>query len=154
MKKVLIALDYGISARRIAEKGYELAKSMTAKVTLIHVVADESYYSAVDSVPFLGFYGYDFFNTIGNNQTLVDSSLAFLGNIKTHLNDSGIETVAEHGAFDAVILDYASNHKFDVIVLGSHSHNWLEKAIMGSVTESVLAKTTKPLFIIPVKEHK
>lgn len=154
MKKVLIALDYGISARTIAEKGYKLAQSMNAKVTLIHVVADESYYSTIDSVPFLGFYGYDFFNNIDNNKTLIDSSLTFLENIKSHLNDSEIETVAQHGEFDAVILDYATSNRFDVIVVGSHSHNWIEKAIMGSVTESVLAKTTIPLFIIPVKENK
>jgi len=154
MKKVLIALDYGISARNVAEKGHELARSMGAKVTLIHVVADESYYNTMDSVPFLGFYGYDFFNNTENNQTLVESSLDFLENIKSHLKDSGIETIAEHGEFADVILDVALSHKFDVIVVGSHSHNWLEKAIMGSVTESVLAKTEIPLFIIPVREHK
>lgn len=154
MKKIVIALDYGISARKIAEKGYELAKSMNAKVTLLHVVAEESYYSAMDSVPFLGFYGYDFFNKIDNNETLINSSLAFLENIKSHLKDSDIETVAEHGNFDEVILDFASRHRFDVIAIGSHSHNWLEKAIMGSVTESVLAKTKIPMFIIPVREHK
>lgn len=152
MKKVLIALDYGISARKIAEKGYELAKSMNARVTLLHVVADESYYSMIDSVPFLGFYGYDFFNNVNNNETLMESSLAFLENIKMHLKDAEIETVAEHGEFDEVIMDRATSQHFDIIVVGSHSHNWLEKAIMGSVTESVLAKTKIPMFIVPVKQ--
>lgn len=153
MKKVLIALDYGISAQKIAEKGYALAKSMNAKVTLLHVVADDFYYSAMDSAPFVGFYGYDFFDVAENNYTLIESSLNFLEKIKSNLNDSSIEIIAEQGDFASVILDIALTRNFDIIVVGSHSHNWLEKAIMGSVTESVLAKTDIPMFIIPVKEH-
>lgn len=153
MKKVLIALDYGLSAQKIAEKGYELAKSMNAKVTLLHVVADESYYNSIDSAAFIGFYGYEFFDTM-NNDSLINSSLNFLEKIKNHLKDSAIETIAKQGDFASVILETAENYNSNFIVLGSHSHNWLEKAIMGSVTESVLAETTIPLFIIPIKDHQ
>lgn len=151
MKKVLIALDYGLSAQKIAEKGLELAKSMKAKVTLLHVVADESYYSSIDSAPFMGFYGSNFFNMI-DSEGLIDSSMHFLKKIKDHLKEPAIEIVAVQGDFTAVILE-TSEH-FDVLVVGSHSHNWLEKAVMGSVTESVLAKTMIPMFIIPIKEDK
>ena len=151
MKKVLIALDYGLSAQKIAEKGFELAQSMNAKVTLLHVVADETYYSSMDSAPFMGFYGYDFFNMI-DNESLIDSSLKFLEKIKKHLKNPAIETKAVQGDFAAVILE--TSHHFDIVVLGSHSKNWLEKTVMGSVTESVLAKTTIPMFIIPIKENK
>lgn len=152
MKKILIALDYGLSAQKIAEKGFELAKSMNAKVTLLHVVADETYYSDMDSAPFMGFYGYDFFN-IENNESLIQSSLNFLEKIKSHLKDSDIEVIAEQGDFPTVILETATKRHANVIVLGSHSKNWLEKAVIGSVTESVLAKTKIPMFIIPIKEH-
>lgn len=152
MKRVLIALDYGLSAQKIAEQGFELAKSMNAKVTLLHVVADESYYNAIDSAAFVGFYGYDYFDTV-DSDSLINSSLNFLENIKTHLKDSTIETIAKQGDFATVILDTAENQNSSIIVMGTHSHNWLEKAIMGSVTESVLASTIIPLFIIPIKEH-
>lgn len=153
MKKVLIALDYGVSARKIAEKGFELANSMNAKVTLLHVVADETYYQAIDSAPFLGFYGVDFFNTV-NDEGLIDSSINYLEKIKSHLKDDAVEIIAERGDFATVILETANKLHSDVIVLGSHSKNWLERAIIGSVTESVLAKTKIPMFIVPIKEHK
>lgn len=153
MKRVLIALDYGLSGQKIAEQGFELAKSMNAKVTLLHVVADESYYNAIDSTAFIGFYGYDYFDTV-DSDSLINSSLNFLENIKTHLKDSTIETIAKQGDFATVILDTAENQNSSIIVMGTHSHNWLEKAIMGSVTESVLASTIIPLFIIPIKEHQ
>ena len=153
MKKILIALDYGLSAQKIAEKGYQLAKSMDAKVMLLHVVADEIYYSSMDSAPFLGFYGYDFFN-IDNNDSLIESSKNFLEKIKKHLKDPEIEIIAEQGDFASVILETATKQHASFIVIGSHSKNWLEKAVMGSVTESVLSKTKIPMFIIPIKDHK
>ncbi len=152
MKKVLIALDYGLSAQKIAEKGLELAKSMNAKVTLLHVVADESYYTSMDSAPFMGFYGYDFFN-INNNESLIESSVNFLQKIKSHLKDDAIEIIAEQGDFPTVILETAKRLHSNIIVLGSHSKNWLESVVMGSVTESVLEKTKIPMFIIPIKEN-
>jgi nucleotide-binding universal stress UspA family protein len=152
MKKVLIALDYGLSAQKIAEKGFELAKSMNAKVTLLHVVADETYYSSMDTTPFMGFYGNNFFN-MEDSDDLIKSSLNFLEKIKSRLKDPSIETVAEQGDFPTIILDNAAKLHSNIIVLGSHSKNWLERTVMGSVTESVLAKTKIPLFIVPVKEH-
>ena len=151
MKKVLIALDYGISARKIAEQGYNLAKSMKAKVTLLHVVADETYYSSIDAGPFMGFYGYDFFNMDDKN-TLMESSLHFLEKIKSHLKDPDIEIMAEKGDFSSVILDVATRNHSSIIVLGAHSKNWLVRTVMGSVTESVLSDSKIPMFIIPVKE--
>jgi nucleotide-binding universal stress UspA family protein len=48
MKKILIALDYNPTAERIAKTGYEMAKSMNAEVTLLHVIADYTYYSSLD----------------------------------------------------------------------------------------------------------
>jgi nucleotide-binding universal stress UspA family protein len=153
MKKVLIALDYGVSAQDIAEKGYELAKGLNAKITLLHVVADESYYNNIDSGPFMFFYGTNFFNMI-DSDNLIDASLGFLERIKSNLKDSEIEIEAIQGDFSNIILETANNHRFDVIVMGLNSRNWIDRTIMGSVTESVLKESIIPLFIIPIKEHK
>lgn len=153
MKKVLIALDYGISAQEIAEKGYELAKGLNAKITLLHAVSDETYYSNIDSGPFMFFYGTDFFNMI-DSDNLIDASLGFLSRIKSDLKDSEIEIEAIQGDSSRIILELANNHHFDVIVMGLNSTNWIERAVMGSVTESVLKESKIPLFIIPIKEHK
>jgi nucleotide-binding universal stress UspA family protein len=150
MDKILIALDYGLSAQLIAEKGFEMAQRMNAKVTLLHVVADNSYYNSIDSEPFMGFYGYDFFN-IDNNESLIESSLNFLNRIKDRLKNADVEVIAEQGEFSTIILETAKKLHSDLIVLGSHSQNWLERAVMGSVTESVLKNAKIPLLIIPIK---
>jgi nucleotide-binding universal stress UspA family protein len=150
MYKILIALDYGLSAQLIAEKGFEMAQRMNAKVTLLHVVADDSYYNSIDSEPFMGFYGYDFFN-IDNNESLIESSLNFLNRIKDRLKNADVGVIAEQGEFSTIILETAKKLHSDLIVLGSHSQNWLERAVMGSVTESVLKNAKIPLLIIPIK---
>ncbi len=150
MDKILIALDYGLSAQLIAEKGFELAQLMNARVTLLHVVADDSYYSTIDSEPFMGFYGYDFFN-VDNNESLLESSMNFLNKIKYRLNKTDVDVIAEKGDFSTVILATAKKLHSDIIVLGSHSQNWLENAVMGSVTERVLKNAKTLLLIVPIK---
>ncbi len=153
MKKVLIALDYGISAQEIAEKGYEIAQGLDAKVTLLHVVAEESYYNTIDSAPFMLIYGTSFFNMV-DSPNLIDASLGFLGRLKSHLKDTEIAIEAIRGHFSEIILETAHKNHFDVIVLGSKSKNWLQRTIEGSVTERVLKESKIPLFIVPIKENK
>ncbi|MFA6949836.1 MAG: universal stress protein [Lentimicrobiaceae bacterium] len=58
MKNVLIALDYDPTAQQVAEKGYELAKSMGARVTLVHVLSNEIYYYSRAYSPIMGFEGF------------------------------------------------------------------------------------------------
>ena len=48
MKKVLIALDYDPTAKKVAEVGFEFAKAMGAEVVLLHVISDPVYYSSTD----------------------------------------------------------------------------------------------------------
>lgn len=44
IKKVLITLDYNQSAQKVAEVGYEIAHSMGAEISLLHVLVDPIYY--------------------------------------------------------------------------------------------------------------
>jgi nucleotide-binding universal stress UspA family protein len=45
INKVLIALDYDPSAKKVAEVGYQMAESMGAEVSLVHVVENLVAYS-------------------------------------------------------------------------------------------------------------
>ena len=58
MKKVLISLDYNPTSQKVAEMGFDLAKSMGAEVTLLHVVFDPVYYASLDYSPIMGFSGF------------------------------------------------------------------------------------------------
>ena len=65
MKKILIALDYDPTAQKVAETGFKLAKSLNAKVTLLHVTKDAAIYDTPGFSPVMGYTGYvDFRPTI------------------------------------------------------------------------------------------
>ena len=92
MKKVLIALDYGPTAQKVAEAGFEFAKSLNAQVTLIHVIADPLYYSSTAYSPIMGFDGY---MGIGIFQPdiivgIKNASEDFLNKTKMYLGDETI----------------------------------------------------------------
>jgi len=42
----------------------------------------------------------------------------------------------------------------DVIVLGTHGKGWLKQTFLGSTARSVLERTRKPMFIIPLPSEK
>jgi len=52
------------------------------------------------------------------------------------------------------ILKTAEEESCDVIVLGTHGKGFLKQAFLGSVAGSVLERTRKPVFIIPLPSEK
>ena len=156
MKKILIAIDYNPTAQGVAETGYSLAKSMNAEVTLLHVVADYTYYSSLDYSPIMGF---DSFSNLGVLQTntvveLQNAAQDYLGKIKQFLKDDAIKTMIKDGDTGDAILEAVKELNADIIVMGTHSRRGLEKILMGSVAEKVLRHSVVPLFIIPVIENE
>lgn len=155
LKKVLIALDYDPSAKKVAEKGYSIAKAMNAEVILLHVIADTAYYSTLPTSPLMGIGGFentDFIQII-DVKGLKKAAEYFMEKIKLHIDDEAIQIVTEEGELADTILKTAKHLQADMIVMGSHSRKWLEQILMGSTTEKVLHQTIKPLLIVPVKEH-
>ena len=155
MKKVLIALDYNSTAKKIAEEGYSLAKNMNAEAILLHVIADDTYYTELEYSPIMGFGGFSGFDfhEFAKKDGLQKASEYFLEEIKNHLGDDKIEIKVEQGDFAEAILSASRYYNADIIVMGSHSRRWLEKVLLGSVTQEVLNQTLIPLFIIPTKNQ-
>jgi nucleotide-binding universal stress UspA family protein len=155
VRTVLIALDYDPTALRIAETGYSLARAMNAETVLLHVVADEIYYSSLEYSPITGFSGFSNsdFTLMASSEGLVKASEYFLESTRSHLGDESIRTVIDKGDFADVILKTAKNINADLIVMGSHSRRWLEQVLMGSVTEKVLHNTGIPLYIVPTSSR-
>jgi nucleotide-binding universal stress UspA family protein len=153
LKKVLIALDYDPTSLKVAESGYSLASAMNARTVLLHIIAEEIYYSSLEYSPVTGFGGFSNadFSLMASSEGLSKASEYFLETVKAHLGNPEIEIMIDQGDFSDMILKTAKNINADLIVMGSHSRRGLEKILMGSVTEKVLHHTTIPLFIIPTK---
>jgi len=156
VKKVLIALDYDPTAQKVAEEGFSMAKAMNAEVILLHVIADQGYYSTLEYSPIMGFNGNMDMGPfqINSLEGLKHASQKFLDKSKHHLGDKTIQTAIAEGELAVSIIKKAKDLHADIIVMGSHSRKWLENIVMGSVTEKVLHQTTKPLFIVPTRHKK
>jgi len=145
IKKVLIAMDYDETSKKVAEQGFAMAKAMNAEVILLHVISEQPvYYSS---------YAYMRELQVDFTGDLEDSTQRFLDKTKKHLGDDSIQTVFEFGEIATTILSTAKDVNADIIVIGSHSRKWLENIIMGSQAADVLKKTTIPLYIIPTKKQ-
>lgn len=156
IKKVLIALDYDLSAQKVADVGFAIANSMQAEITLMHVVADVNYYSSTAFSPIIGFMGFNqadiaFFEKENN---LKEATTNYLNKVKQKLGDENIKIVVREGGFAHEILEQAKKSHTDLIVMGSHSRGWLKDILMGSVVETVFKDTEIPLMIVPIKEEK
>jgi nucleotide-binding universal stress UspA family protein len=154
MKTVLIALDYNPTAKKVAETGYSLAKSLKAKVILLHVFADPTFYATSGFDPIMGYEGFvDVSPTVlESTEGLKDASLQYLDKTRQYLGDDEIQILVNEGDIAKTILSTAKDQHADVIVMGSHSQRWLENIVMGSVTEKVVNKSPVPLFIIPTRK--
>lgn len=154
-KKVLIALDYDISARKIAKEGYTLAQNINASTILLHVVLKYSNYSSLSHNKITGFAGSK--EVIESEAEIQNEpqqfAQIFLKKIKSNLGNETIQILVKEGDFAQSIIKAAIELNVDLIVMGLHSKRWLEKVLMGSVTEKVLNQTNVPLFIIPTKNN-
>ena len=152
---MLIALDYDPSAQKVAEIGFSLSENQREEITLLHVIADPTYYASSVYDPIMGFGGYANVDLLQPDiiNELKNTSLDFLEKSKHHLGDDTIKIMVKEGSIAESILDAAKELNADIIVMGSHSRRWLENILMGSITEYVLHHTTIPLFVIPTKKN-
>lgn len=156
MKNILIALDYNPSAQKVAENGYALATTLNAQVTLLHVLADYTYYSSLNYSPIMGFNSFinSDFSQIEEVEALTKAAEDFLIKTRSHLADETIKVLTRDGSTAEQILATAKEINADIIVLGKYNKSAIEKVMLGSVTEHMLSKSTTPLFIIPTVDEE
>ncbi len=52
------------------------------------------------------------------------------------------------------ILKAVDEEGCDVIVLGTHGKGFLEQTLLGSVSSSILLRTRKPVFVVPLPSEE
>lgn len=156
IKKILIALDYNPSAKKVAEAGYAMAKAMNAEVTLLHVVADATYYSSVQYSPIMGLdnFGNADLLQLDTRDSVREVATDFLDKTREYLGDASVDILITEGECSESILQASKKLGADVIVLGTHSRRGLDKILMGSVAEKVLRHSDIPTYIIPTREKE
>jgi len=146
VKKVLIALDYDATSKKVAEEGYSLAQSMNAETILLHVISELPVYYSDSN------YSHEF--KVDMMGDLNKTTQAFLDKAKKHLGDEDIQTVLIEGEIADSILKTAKKMDVTIIVMGSHRLKWLESILLGSQAEDILTNSPIPVLIVPVKKKE
>lgn len=151
IKKVLIALNYNSSAKKIAKIGYLVAKALDAEIFFLHVLSDPMFYYSSTYDPIIGFSSFpDLDPELPDaSEKLIASSQNFLEEIRDYFRDSSIHILVKEGDYSETIIETANSINADLIVVGFHYEQWLKRIVVTSTTEKILEVSTVPLLIIP-----
>jgi Universal stress protein UspA and related nucleotide-binding proteins len=140
LKKILIAVDDGPTAEKVASNGFQLGQQLNAEIAVVGVADTTSLMTDGGLTPS------ELADIITND---IKKSQRIL--IEKVFKNFKVWTFIEKGKPYEAILKVAEEWEADLIVLGTHGKTGLTHLLMGSVAEKVIRHSTKPLFIIPTK---
>src|SRR5690606_10312416 len=146
-KRILIAIDDSPFSEKATQIGFNLAKTLNARVALLNVMDPPS--TSYTGDPLLG------------QQPLIMPEIAQLQDeaSKAVLERCGklwngeqeLTTVSQIGNPRIEILATAEEWKADLILLGTHGRTGFDHFISGSVAEGVARRSLCPVLIVPNK---
>jgi nucleotide-binding universal stress UspA family protein len=149
-KRILIAIDDSPFSEKATRIGFNLAKTLNAKVALLNVMDPPS--TSYTGDPLLG------------QQPLIMPEIAQLQEeaSKAVLERFGelwsgeqeLTTFSQMGNPRVEILATAEEWKADLIILGTHGRTGFDHFISGSVAEGVARRSLCPVLIVPNKDEE
>ena len=150
MEKILIAIDYTHSAKKVAEAGYQIAKALKATIILAHAITDPDLYGMpYSTLAVMGFETGFPTDLKANIEHIKKEAQNYLDATVLHLGDETIQTVVLEGEADEAILEYSKKQKVDLIVMGSHRNKGIDRLLLSDVAVQVLKQSKIPLLTIP-----
>ena len=144
--KILVSIDLSTHTEKVVTKAEEIAKIISAKLWLLHIVEPEP----------------DFVGWGVGPQSVRDSlSKKFheehrqIQEIADRLRKEGLDASAllVQGSTVDTILEEATKLSVDMIVVGSHGRGAMYKLLVGSVSEGILHGAECPILIVPTYER-
>ncbi len=151
IKKILFATDLSKNSVYAFYYAIHLAKRDEAKIIILH---------AVDPLPPMLINFEDFAYKVAKDrwedtvQKFKERIQDISAKVDARIGISSVDLVAKilirlsHPVEE--ILKAVDEEGCDVIVLGTHSKGFLEQTFLGSVSSSVLFRTRKPVFVVPL----
>ena len=155
IKKILFATDLSKNSAYAFFYAVHMARRDEAKIVILH---------AVEPLPHMAVTFGDFSHQVGKDRW--DETVK---KFKERIQDVSVKVDARTGipSVDLVsdihirpgnpveeILRVADEEDCDVIVLGTHGKGFLKQTLLWSVSSSVLIRTQKPVFVIPLPSEK
>ena len=139
-RKILIAVDNGPTAEKVAANGFLLGQQLKAEIALVSVV-ETTFLMADGGITFNDMAEMMKADIKKSQQMLIDKIF----------NGYKAWTFIEEGITHELILKVAAQWDADLVVLGTHGRTGLSHLLMGSVAEMMVRHSIKPLLIIPAR---
>jgi len=153
---LLVGIDLAESTEKVVKKAGEIAKALSARVWLLHVVQPEpaDFYIGGHEADPVGFEM--------DPQAFRDSlAKRFHGEHRQiqeyadRLRKAGLDATAllVQGAAVEAMLEEATKLNAGMIVVGSHGRGAMYQLLVGSVSEGVLQRSECPILVVPTHER-
>lgn len=144
MNTILIALDFSKYADEVEKKGYDLAASLRASVTLVTIVNKHSDYARPDT-------GAVITDPWEARQQVINENLE-----KVQQAHPGIPTriITYIGDPKTGLIEAARQEAPALIVMGTHGRTGLPHLLLGSTAEYVVRHSPIPVVVIPYQTDK
>ncbi len=137
-ENILVPTDYGAAAQRAADIAAGLAAKLSARMTLLHVMA----------VPFPSYApGVGGAMPVEAVKSLAEESLDVEAS-RVRRAFPELKTLLLPGYPYQTILEAVAEHGFDVIVMGTHGRHGVERLLTGSVAEKVVRASPVPVLTV------
>jgi len=135
---ILVATDCGPAAQHAADLACDIAASMGARVTLLHVwTVPLPAHAAGIAFPL------DQMETAGREVLEAEAA-------RVRARSPGVEvkTLLLPGVAWRVVLEAVEEHKFDLVVVGTHGRTGVQRVLIGSVAEKVVRSAPVPVLTV------
>jgi nucleotide-binding universal stress UspA family protein len=157
VKKILYATDLTKNSSYAFLFATDMARRHDAKIVILHVIEPVPSYAEA----YAGMTRTSRMEREQQEETIEElkSRLqAFCKKTEAQIGPPCVELVSKilvpRGHAPEEILNAADKEGCDVIVLGTHGKGFLAHTFLGSVSNAVLHRTRKPVFIIPLPSEK
>ncbi len=155
IKKILYATDLSKNSSYAFLYATDMARRHDARIVILHAIEPVPAYAAA-------YTGMTDELKRKQQEETVEEIRQRLGEFckktETQIGPPCVELVSKvlvlRGHPPEEILNAANKEGCDAIVLGSHGKGFLAHAFLGSVSNAVLNRTQKPVFIIPLPSEK
>jgi nucleotide-binding universal stress UspA family protein len=158
--KILYATDLSTNSTYAFYFAVDMARKYNARIAIIHcipVVPPQVYYEAgIGADKTLAkLRAQERTDSVADIKKLVDE---FCRKAELQIGPPCLDLVSniivKEGYAVEEILNTADEEGCDMIVLGTHGKGWLKQAFLGSVARSVMERTRKPTFLVPLPSEK
>jgi nucleotide-binding universal stress UspA family protein len=139
---ILTAVDFSNSTNKIIEIIKKLARSLNAKVWIVHVAEPDPDFVGFEAGP----------QTVRDEVARkFNAAHKFLQHNAEELRAEGIDCTALllQGPTVETIIKEAEKHSVEMIVVGSHGKGVVKRIFLGSTSKGLLRHSSLPVLVVP-----